>query len=95
MKKFVFALLIALSFAFSAQANESNGIIALNYSDPNILVLVDTNTKKILVYSVSDKNGLSLKEVREFDGALAAPSFFTSKGLKAKDEKKEFEQFQK
>jgi hypothetical protein len=95
MKKLIFALLIAITFAFTSHANESNGIIALNYTNPNILVLVDTNTKKILVYSVSDKSGLSLKEVREFDGALTAPSFFTSKGLKAKDEKKEFEQFKK
>lgn len=93
MKKLIFALLVAITFASTAQANDSNGIIALSYTDPNILVLVDTNTKKILVYSVSDKSGLSLKEVREFDAALAAPSFFTSKGLKAKDEKKELEQF--
>lgn len=91
MKKLILALLLVFSVAFSAHSESSNGIIALNYTNPNVLVLVDTNTKKILVYSVSDKTGLALKEVRSFEGALAAPTFFTSKGLKGKDEKKELD----
>jgi len=95
MKKLFFALFIAITLSFSAQADESNGIIAMNYSNPNILVLVDTNAKKILVYSVSDKSGLTLKEVRSFETALAAPTFFTSKGLKGKDEKETLEKLKK
>ena len=95
MKKFLLTLFLAASCSFSLQAENANGIIALNYTNPNVLVLVDTNSKKILVYSIIDKSGLSLKEVRSFEDALTAPNFFTPKGLKAKDEAKEFGKFKK
>jgi len=95
MKKLFFTLFTALVFNFGLSAEDGNGIIALSYSNPNVLVLVDTNSKKILVYSVSDKSGLSLKEVRTFNEALAAPSFFTAKGLTAKEETKAFEEIKK
>jgi hypothetical protein len=72
------------------EAAESNGIIALSYEASNTLIIVDTNSKKILVYNTSDRNGLSLKEVRSFESALQLPSFFHSKGISVSDEKKEF-----
>ena len=73
-------------------AADNNGIIALPYEQSNTLVIVDTNAKKILVYSVNTAQGLSLKEVRSFEKALQAPKdFFTSKGLTTTTEKKELE----
>ena len=72
-------------------AAESNGIIALPYEASNTLVIVDTNAKKILVYSVNASNGLSLKEVRSFEKALQAPNFFAPKGLNGITEKSELD----
>ena len=73
------------------QAAEGNGMIALSYEGSNTLVIVDTNAKKILVYSVNASNGLSLKEVRSFEKALQAPNFFATKGLNGVTEKTELD----
>ena len=72
-------------------AADNNGIIALPYEQSNTLVIVDTNSKKILVYNVNAAQGLSLKEVRSFEKALQAPNFFATKGLNGVTEKAELE----
>lgn len=87
------SLLALATFGLSTMASpllagESNGIIALSYSDPNALVIVDTNAKKILYYTVGDRNGLSLKEVRSFEQALTVGNMQTSKGLSGDTENK-------
>jgi hypothetical protein len=73
----------------TVQANESNGIIAVPYTQENLMVIVDTNSKKMLLYHVSSSKGMTLKEVRSFEDVLEAPNFFTSKGLSGRTEKKE------
>jgi predicted metal-dependent RNase len=76
------------------QAEGSNGIIAIPYQNSDSLVIIDTNSKKILLYSVSGSKGLSLKEVRSFEMALQVPTnVFTSKGLSGKTEKKDLSKF--
>ena len=83
MKAFKSALTMAgfaiASFSTQLFAEGSNGIIAIPYEGSNTLVIVDTNSKKMLVYGVSERTGLSLKEVRSFEEALTQKNIFTSK----------------
>ena len=85
-KKCVLVTLILSSIAFSLHAENNTGIYPI-MSGENKLIIVDTNTKKILVYDLKNSKGMLLKEVRSFEDALGSKSF-TSKGLTAKDEKK-------
>jgi len=89
------ALFVGLMSLSPLSANEGNGIITVSYPASNTLLIIDTNSKKILMYDVNEGKGLSLKEVRGFDKALEAPSFFYSKGLNGKDEKIKLEQILK
>ena len=76
-------------------ADSANGIIAVSYPQTNTLVIVDTNSKKMLLYAVSEGKGLSLKEVRSFENVLEAPNFFAPRGLNGRDEKKELPKLMK
>jgi hypothetical protein len=97
MKAFKSALaiagVVASSFSFQIFAEGNNGIIAIPYEGSNTLVIVDTNSKKMLVYSVSERNGLSLKEVRSFEEALQVKNIQTSKGISGASESKELAKY--
>ena len=72
-------------------SEEANGFITVSYPASNTLLIVDTNSRKILMYSVSESKGISLREVRSFAKALEAPQFFTPKGLLGVEEVKTLE----
>ncbi len=73
-------------FSFSSlHAEGETGIFTLKMSDTK-MIIVDTNSKKMLVYIVGSK-GLLLKEVRSFSSALDAENFTSSKGLTSKEER--------
>jgi hypothetical protein len=72
----------------SLYAQGDNGIYTLKMTETKF-VIVDTNSKKMLVYIIGSK-GLLLKEVRSFENALNSDNFTSSKGLTFKDEKAHF-----
>jgi len=76
-------------------SEEANGFITVSYPTSNTLLIVDTNSRKILMYSVSESKGISLKEVRSFAKALESPQFFTPKGLSGVEEVKSLEDINK
>lgn len=91
VKKLILSALLSLSFlSGSVFAEGNNGIMAIPYDQENLLLIVDTNSKKMLLYHVSSSKGLSLREVRSFEKAFELPSQLLGKGLSAKDEKKFF-----
>ena len=90
MKRLFFVASIWLSSSLlGLWAGDSNGIIAIPYESDKVIVLVDTNSKKMLLYTVSPSKGFSLKEVRSFEDVLQAPNFISSRGISGKTEKKE------
>jgi hypothetical protein len=89
------ALFTGLTSLVPLAAEEANGFITVSFPNSNTLLIVDTNSQKILMYDVSENKGLSLKEVRAFDKALEAPSFFYSKGMSGTDEKTKLEKILK
>lgn len=82
-------LFLASSFAMVSFATQSFATdkIQTHLSDGK-LILVDTESKKILVYETKSSKGLLLKEVRSFDKALESKDFSSKSGLSAADEKK-------
>lgn len=54
----------------------------------NRLIIIDTESKKIIVYDTKSSKGLLLKEVRSFDKALESKDFSSKSGLSISDEKK-------
>lgn len=99
MKRFPKILLGALLTGFVSMvplsAAEANGFITVSYPSNNTLLIIDTNSKKILMYDVDEGRGITLKEVRDFSKALEAPSFHYSKGLNGKDERTKLAQILK
>ena len=76
-------------FSFSSlHAEGGTGIYTINLSDTKFII-VDTNSKKMLVYNVGSK-GLLLKEVRSFESALDSENFTSPKGLTTKEERAYF-----
>ena len=82
----LFFIAIAAFSSSSIYAEGSNGIHTMKMTDSSFVV-IDTNSKKILVYTISKSKGLLLKEVRSFDKALNAKNFTSSSGLTSKEEK--------